>query len=162
MQYGEGYAMFCDEVRQERNGKDILIGVYSNGEYNAPTTPEEYTASSYTIIATAMLDPADPPEKLKEITVLFPGEAEPIFQISLDPPEEAYTNIVAPDALSLFPRTPITARTIMVLKNIKFKESGFVRVIMSYGEEKFLLGRLKINFKEYPASDASQPSSPAT
>ena len=153
MQYGEGSAMFCDEVRQEHNGKDIYIGVYSSGDSNAPLTPEKYTAASFTIIATTMIDPMEAPEKAKEISVYFPGEVDPAVRLEIKLPEDAYNRADESDELSRFPRAPVTTRAVMVLRNQSFKEAGFVRVIMTYGEEKFLLGRLKINFKDAPKDD---------
>lgn len=153
MKFGEGYAVFCDEVRREANGKDFYIGVYSGGDYLIHKEPSAYRAQHFTIIATAMFDPTDPPDKKRELQIYFPGQDEPVVRFDFEIPEEAFGKPEESDKMSQFPHAPIVARSAIGLKDVSFKESGFVRAVMEYGEEKFLLGRLKITFKDAPKDD---------
>lgn len=148
MQFGEGYTVFCDEVRREANGKDFYIGVYTGGDYIIHKKPEDFQAPQFTVIATAMFDPTDPPDKDKTLQIFFPGQDEPVIDFEFEIPEQAFNKVSAADEASTFPHAPLVARSVITVSDVRFKESGFVRAIMQYGDEQFLLGRLKITFKE--------------
>nr|WP_306267614.1 hypothetical protein [Pararhizobium sp. IMCC3301] len=152
MDFGEGYAVFCDEVRREANGKDFYIGVYTGGDYIIHKKPEDFQTPYFTIIATAMFDPIDPPDKVRELQIYFPGKDEPVVTFDFEVPEEAFGKAEKADDMSQFPHAPMVARASIGLSDVRFKESGFVRAVMQYGDKKFLLGRLKISFT--PPEDA--------
>lgn len=135
-----GIAIFCDDIREEIGGKVSLIGCYADDmQFINAAFPIGVPKLGIHVIARLPPQPIPP----LQLLVYFPGDNElPTTKIEIPPipGEEAAAGPPEHDLI----RQPQLRFSVGIMP-VLFKEPGFVRVRLMYGEQCVRLGALKIS-----------------
>lgn len=143
-----GHTVFCDEIRQEINGKLFYIGVYSGEMRVFGTLP---MAVNQLHLAVTYYDSPGAQNEPLELRVYFPGvddDDAPSHVLPIAPPSEIST-----------PPADLPANGLMVmhlrvtLSPLPIAKYGQVRVRMKKGDDLIRLGVLRVS--EWPAEEAA-------
>lgn len=139
-----GYALFCDDIRQEVGNKVSLMGLYTGVAVFESEFP--ITIPRLCIAVHFVQDREDEvkPVKLKVISTNDDGE-QLILEGDLDMQVERIP--VAPGA------TRMTTAAHIVLSPLTIEKPGAIRVRAYYGEEEYKLGGLQIVTAPWPPAD---------
>jgi hypothetical protein len=130
-----GFTIFCDEVRQEINGKLLFLGVYTNEMLIAGTMPIALP------VFTAFVNYQEKINEIEDhviIKLFVPGMDDSIFQIEL-PPRQAPPATPLPDEdLNIRSMVPIRIAPFPILSE------GLIRVRAFIRDDEIRLGTLAI------------------
>ena len=145
-----GYTVFCDDIRQEINGKHTLVGCYQGVMFVNREFPVILPRFAMRVVYTERSD-ADIPDL--KLNVFFPGDDDdnPAFSMDISIPKERPGPIGDPGP---YPRASLTSP--IVLDGVEIKERGRIRVRMYRGDEIIKLGALTI--EKNPTMETEQPS----
>jgi len=136
-----GYTIFCDDVRQENNGKQIFIGVY-NADMVVESLPALLPSFSFVIRYQEMKGESELPVKIV-ITVPNPDD-QMIFEADL--PRDAFKLAApAPDAVQGEMMTAINLASSIV--GLVITHLGRIKVRAYRGDDEIRLGTLRIRLK---------------
>jgi len=148
-----GITIFCDDIREELNGKISLIGCYGPDLQFFGNAPVVLPKLAFHIIVRLPCDKPIPPLKL---IVFFPGDKDeqPTMLVELPVPENLKQepesglepNVLIPDGM----RTYIL-RQHFILSPVQITQEGFIRVRLMYGDDKIRLGVLKVQQAPVPS-----------
>jgi hypothetical protein len=150
-----GIAIFCDDIREEVGGKFSLIGCYANDiQFIDVSFP--ITIPKLAVFAVARLPP-EPVTPQLQILVYLPGDSEgsPAAKFEFQGPLlNPYTNRDLETHLDL--EKSHSLRCPILLSPVIFKEEGFIRVRLLYGQQRIRLGALKVHtLRSAPPSAAT-------
>jgi hypothetical protein len=142
-----GYTVFCDDIRQEANGKLIFIGVYQgtmliNADF--PQTLSKLSLSLHVIMKTEL---AKPPIKLR---IFVPGDEESSsVEAELGETEEGgLQRAAAENSKALGIPVEDHIHTVffanMSFENFVIKEPGRIRVRVDIDGKRYKLGSLNV------------------
>lgn len=136
-----GYTIFCDDIRQEADGKIALMGVYGP-DMNVPQFP--FLLPFFCFAVRYIESPEDTAIPL-EIHIYFPGDLEnaPSQKISIPggrpipppPPSDGHPEFDTRLGLSLN----------LKVGGITLKQQGRIKVRMIRGDQSIRLGALRVN-----------------
>jgi hypothetical protein len=144
-----GYAIFCDEVRREDNGKHIHLGVYV-GEMviNAPSFPVRLPRLSVVINYYETVGESTEPVRF---AVFLPGEQAPAGEFTINKPEGPIPPPPAPEEGEQ-PGEPLFHVAIVLdIQDPVFKQEGRIRVRAFRGDDEIRLGTLTVRFHRMDA-----------
>jgi len=143
-----GISIFCDDIREEAGGKLTLVGCYGHDiQFTVPAFPIVLPKLGVYIISRLPLDQPIQPIRL---FMYFPGDPQETPSFTADVPTE-HLPPPDPEAIrkleGLFPDASPSRmfRQHFVLSPVIFKEEGYVRIRMLYGDERIRLGSLKVH-----------------
>lgn len=149
-----GYTIFCDDIRQEDNGKLIYIGVYSGVMY-APQFPITVSALALRIF---YFERPNESNEAVELRIYLPGQEEDSPAIKLQLAEDFRKSVpmleVPAETSWDKPETFMTGIFHLKLSPMELKEAGLIRVRAIRGENSIKLGSLRV---ELPPKQ-TQPS----
>jgi Family of unknown function (DUF6941) len=137
------YTLFCDDVRREDNGKDILIGVYADAlivPRKLPIViPQMFAVVHY-------VEPDGFTNEAVRMQIFVPGRKDALVEHEILGPgredfEEPLT--VDDDAMSC-----VTARWAIPLRTLRIAEPGYIKVRLQFGESTIFAGALEILVQE--------------
>jgi hypothetical protein len=134
-----GNAIFCDDIREEVAGKFSLIGCYA-GDMQFTNVVFPIGIPKLAIFVLARLPPREIPPL--QLLVYFPGDVDdaPGVKMDISPiPWEEGPGVPEAD----LERTPLLRYSLMITPAL-FREPGFVRVRLMYGQQRVRLGALKV------------------
>jgi hypothetical protein len=139
-----GYVIFCDDIRQETNGKMIFIGVYPGNDMTVLSDSWPVTISKLSL-AISYHENRDTFLSVSEIRIYLPGEPEdtPSFRIQ-PPPKEALQAITPPRAFDDDADLMKGFVTYTIFSPLVIQQEGGIRVIAYIGDDTFKLGSLYI------------------
>ena len=142
-----GYAMFCDEVRREDNGKFIHLGVYlEEMVITAPAFPVRLPRLSVVVNYYERVGESNDPVRF---VVFLPGEEAPAGEFELTKPEGPIPQPPADSAEDLGP--PLFHMTIVIdIRDPVFKQEGRIRVRALRGDDEIRLGTLGVRLNQIP------------
>jgi hypothetical protein len=135
-----GIAIFCDDIREEVGGKVSLAGCYA---YDMRFTDISFPIGipKLGIYVVGRL-PSDQPIPPLQLLVYFPGDAdEP--SVKIDIPQTSLPE--SPSSLDPDLQRAGGLRYPLLIAPALFREPGFVRVRLMYGQQRLRLGALKIH-----------------
>jgi hypothetical protein len=148
-----GYTIFCDDIRNEIDGKVTLVGIYSADMiFKVPLpviVPKLGIVISYFERRGESVDPI-------RLEVYLPGDEDGKPSITTDIPHDNFRNIPEsndPDAEDV----RINAIFHMVLSPVNIIKKGRIRVRAVRGEDIIKLGSLRITTNFDTASEAVPP-----
>ena len=138
-----GRSLFCDDVRQEDNGKQIIIGLYSS-EMLVDTFPIILPSFRVLVRYEERIGESDLPVKLTIVAPSGPDESEIlIFQVDL--PRESFETVTIP--LEANDDPIIAAQIFASFSPIVFTHSGRIKVRAFRGEDEIRLGTLRVRLR---------------
>jgi hypothetical protein len=154
-----GITQFCDDIREEVNGKISLMGLYGDELIVFNALPAALPKLALVISARFPLEAvqARPVASLK-VLIFFPedGETPQIeFDVpwTLEPPQISEA-LPFPDATSQY-----TLNRHFVLSPFVIRQEGWLRVRIQWGEERVRVGALHILSRpQGPVTSASSPT----
>lgn len=151
-----GYTLFCDDIRQEVNGKVTLVGVYGGEMTVFADLP---TLLPKLALAVNYYETPDQTEEHLELLIFFPGDSEDAPTSRAKVPSEAIAELRKSGQIAALPaedqRVGITMH--VVFSPVTVKEDGFVRVRMARGQDVIRLGSLRIR-SQVPSDQPSTPT----
>lgn len=139
-----GHVVFCDEIRQEANGKLFLIGMYQNEIFISPGFPAKL--GSFSAIINYEERPGDRTSDVV-LRLFLPGEESASFEAKI---ARSDLNAVAmpddPEAEDPRVRVGIIAQ----FRDLVIKQSGRIRVRAYIGEDQLRLGSITIKQAPHP------------
>lgn len=137
-----GYSLFCDDIRQEDNGKQIIIGMYS-GDLLATSFPILLPNFRVLIHYQERFKESDLPVKVTITAPAAPGEDIVVFQF--DMPRESFDRVQVPtDSVDEpFVSTVLNA----AFSPIIFTHAGRIKVRAYRGDDEIRLGTLRIRLR---------------
>ena len=138
-----GFTVFCDEVRQESNGKNIYIGVYNNVIIFPANDPPPIP--SLTLLVNLWIDPDVSLNEDLDLRVTVPWADEPAIQMKFDVKKailDGKKTGMLEDGQILSIQIPL------VFNNLKFEKEGLISVRAYASREEFKLGSLMIKFMD--------------
>jgi|SRR5215213_7230547 len=153
-----GYALFCDEVRREDNGKFIHLGVFlSEMVINSPALPTRLPRLSVVINYYEKVGESTEPVRF---VVFLPGEEAPAGEFILKKPEGPAPP-PPPDVEGEAPGDPLMhVALVLDIQDPVFKQEGRVRVRAFRGEDEIRLGTLKVKWNQIAPPDQAQTEPP--
>lgn len=149
-----GYTIFCDDIRNEIDGKVTLVGIYAADMiFNVPLpviVPKLGIVINYFERRGESVDPI-------RLEIYLPGDEVGKPTITSDIPREHFRNIPElndPDAEDV----RISAVFNMVLSPVNILKKGRIRVRAVRGEDIIKLGSLRITTNFDTASEAMPPT----
>jgi hypothetical protein len=94
-QIPSGYVIFCDDVRQEINGKTIFIGVYHGNDMTVLADSWSVTIPKLSIVI-AYHENIDTFISMNEVRVYLPGEPEDSPSLRIQPPPKEALEAITP------------------------------------------------------------------
>ncbi|WP_143595019.1 hypothetical protein [Thioclava sp. DLFJ4-1] len=141
-----GTTIFCDDIRNEVNGKLTLIGCYS-GDMNF-TNPGPATLPTFSALVNIRIPKTTIFRSLKLHVIKEEGDQkQDILTADLDPDEEDLRRIISEAEKQDKDGTMISLTLPCRWSPLPISESGFIKV-RAYldGEKEIRLGALKVNF----------------
>jgi hypothetical protein len=144
----KGYAIFCDDIREETNNKASYIGVYTG--LLLTYAPFPVTLPKFCIAVTYMQSPKDEVRPLK-IKLLMDREGqESAVLLEGDIPSEPIAQLGPPDPL--FSDPVRSAHMNIVLSPFTIEQECSLKVRVYYGDEEIKLGALAIRSQPRPTA----------
>lgn len=143
-----GYAIFCDDIRQEIGGKYSIMGIYSKMILLHQTT---YPVTLSRLgVAAALIESIDQLPKVVDIQAFLPGAADdsPTQQFAIqisDLKREADKFEATPEKNKF-----LTAHINFAFAPITFREDGPLRIIAVRDGEPFQLGKIHVKLAPPP------------
>lgn len=160
MKPGEGYVIFCEDVRSEVSGQSTAVGMFPNDIVFTSALPS--TMAKLGLIMHIYLDVKNIPDSLN-IEVTASWADEPLAELSISVPEVAqpddeYLERYPRDDLSRFEgERPRVMHVHTTIPNLEVPREGMVRVVTHIEGESYLLGRKYIRsaYEEEDIEDIS-------
>jgi hypothetical protein len=147
-----GYTVFCDDIRQEFDGKLIFIGVYSGTMIVHVPFPFKLPTFAMSVILFQRKKVFIPRVGLR---VFLPGDAEDVASITVEAGETVEGAIIAAtsaetDALHPDSHVPDEDRYVSMQSNMRFvqfeiKQPGLIKVRAVIGDDLIRIGGLRIS-----------------
>lgn len=144
MQAPQVISLFCDDIRQEKRGTDILVGIYPDN-LNVPSFP--FTLPKLAIYTRIHFDPTS---ELGKITIFLRHDSgDELVLTELDPQliQKTKADALAKEA----PLAGLISRTVFTTFHIK--EAGRTRVMVKINDQEYLSATL--NVQQTPAETTS-------
>jgi hypothetical protein len=136
-----GYSLFCDDIRQEDNGKQLIIGLYS-GDMLVDSFPVLLPNFRVLINYQERPNESEMPVKIVITSPSAPSDDMVIFQADL--PRESFDRIQLPtDSDDPFLSIGVNA----AFTPIVFTHSGRIKVRAYRGDDEIRLGTLRIRLR---------------
>jgi hypothetical protein len=147
-----GYTVFCDDIRQESDGKFIFIGVYSGAMIVHVPFPVKLATFA---MSTTILQRKEGFVPRIGLRVFLPGDAEDVASIQIEAGETVDGAILAATSAmidTLHPDTqiPNEERYVSMLANSKFvqleiKQPGVIKVRGVIGDNMVRFGIMRVS-----------------
>jgi hypothetical protein len=142
-----GYTIFCDDVRQEDNGKLLLIGVYA-GVMFVPSFPFAAPRLTFRVTYFERIQESTEPVQIR---VYFPDDGQDSPTIKLDLSED-FRKAVPPEPVSDAsdwdkPEFFLTGLFNLGISPFVMQRPGLIRVRAQRGEESIKLSSLRVMLK---------------
>lgn len=157
-----GQITFCDDIRQEVNGKLSLMGVYANelvifGE--PPVALQQLCA-----LVTYHFDPSNLPQSLVARVVFEGASGEEVVLVdAIDELPEVQHAPKLPTLNTSEPNAQAYARIVRIvrLEQPTFPEPGRLKVRFYLGDDEIRVGSLRVSFAPAPGAQAPEEETPA-
>jgi hypothetical protein len=141
-----GHTIFCDDIRNEVDGKVTFVGVYSGTMIFG--TPFPVQLPKFGIAVTLILAPDE--DANYSFHVYLPGDEEGFPSIKFDSAFGAEEkNLPLPELIGDDPR--LAVKLSGVFAPLVISGEGFIEVRAINGEEYLRVGRLKVNSTDKPS-----------
>lgn len=147
-----GYAIFCDDIRQEIGNKISLMGLYSGVAVFDAEFP--VTIPKLCIAINFVLGLEDERRAVK-IKVLSANADEESLIIDGELPVEAIENEMPPPGVDA---KRLHAVVHIVLSPFVIEKPGLIKVRAYYGDDEYKLGSLEVARTPWPANQDDKPS----
>jgi hypothetical protein len=137
-----GYSIFCDDVRVEANGKQILIGVYY-GDMLLPVMPVQLPIFSVVIRYNERVNESELPVK---IVITVPGHENPVFSTEI-PRENFQTTISSLNTDADVDDPLVTINVMAAFPGLLFSQPGRIKVRAYRGDDEIRLGTLRVRLR---------------
>lgn len=146
-----GYTLFCDDIRQEVNGKSTLVGVYGNDLIIYGSLPATLPKLALWVSYFERLGESREP---LELLVYLPGDGDDAPTMRNSIAGETLERIRSPNISSdVTPEDQLFGMTAqIILSPITLKEEGPIKVRMIRGENEIRLGTLHIRAQPRPTA----------
>jgi hypothetical protein len=145
-----GYTIFCDDVRQENNGKFLYIGVYTT-EMIIYGQPPGLLPTFAAIVHYA--ERADEQgDDIISLKMFVPGMDQPISELPVDP--AAMKSVPLPPPLEVEDRI-IRASIPLKFSPFVIPQEGLIKVRAYRGEDEIRLGTLQVKFQPIPQPESA-------
>jgi hypothetical protein len=135
-----GYSIFCDDVRVEANGKQILIGVYT-GDMLVPVFPVHLPIFHVLVRYNERFNESDQPVKF---VITAPGYEEPLFTTEVPRTNFANTDSVIDAEID----DPIIGFNLVAgFPSMLFSQPGRIKVRAYRGDDEIRLGTLRVRLR---------------
>ncbi|WP_319796622.1 DUF6941 family protein [Nitrobacter sp.] len=151
-----GYAIFCDEVRFEATGKQIFIGVYNQEMIIAAEFPVQLR-----LITVVTNFSERPSESKDDITfdVTYTGIEKPVATMMVARSELDKVEPPPPDTSDEYGYDPIMGvGGVLSIADLNLPAPGKLTVVATRGEDRVILGRLRISKGPVPPPLVLQPN----
>lgn len=148
-----GYVIFCDDVRNEVDGKTTIVGAY--GADIVFGIPLPVTLGKFAMVVKYFELPKESSDPIK-IEVYFPGDAEDAPSVAANLPAEEMRNMPLPKGADN-EDARIGASFNMVFPPFTILKEGYIRVRAVRGDDVIKLGRLRVT-TTYKDSAKDAPS----
>lgn len=135
-----GYVVFCDDVRNEVDGKITIVGAYGADIVFGVALP--VTVAKFAIVIKYFETPgeSDAPVQIK---VYFPGDAEDSPAVAVDLPISEVRNMPLPEYADA-KDARIGASFNLIFPPLTISQEGYIRVLAVRGADIIKLGRLRV------------------
>jgi hypothetical protein len=148
-----GSAIFCDDVRQEMNGKQILIGIYTTEMIIHPSFPAALPTFAVVVRYTERRSENYLPVTFK---IFVPGQDDAAFEAEVSKEQlEAvpYSEDKEPDPQVLI---GFAAQ----FRNFVIPEPGYIKVRAYRGDDEIKIGSMRIRLSDHPLDPTGVASPP--
>jgi hypothetical protein len=133
-----GHTIFCDDIRNEVDGKVTYVGVYNGSMIVNGAFP--FTLAKFAVSATLVLDAQD--KSVYSFHIFLPGDAEGMPSVKID----SVNSLNGNDLPKLFDEDPRFALSFNgVLSSLVIASEGIIEVRAVKNEEYIRLGRLRVS-----------------
>ncbi|MGB7126607.1 MAG: hypothetical protein WBD42_07260 [Methylovirgula sp.] len=142
-----GDVVFCDDIRQENNGKALIIGAYPGP--GITVFSDRWPVSIPRLgFAVRYYEEKETFPSFKTISIYLPGAEEPLLKSDI-PPQALALNVRPPD----FEEMPLRGLNINIaLSPIMIPKEGRIRVYISNETERMMLGSIYVSIAPPPLS----------
>jgi hypothetical protein len=137
-----GYSLFCDDLRQEDNGKQILIGLYSS-DMLVNTFPIQLPNFRVLIVYHERLNESRLPVRIVITAPSAPNDDITIFEAEL--PRESFDQIPPPSDNAEDPLVSVTLNA--GFSGLVLMNPGRIKVRAYRGEDEIRLGTLRVRLR---------------
>lgn len=143
MKQGEGFVIFCEDIREEKSGQSSIIGLFQEDIILNEPFPVRIPKFSASI--NIYVDAANPPKKLV-ISLFSSWDVKPLIEIEqdLDLPlaSDDYRSRYGKDELSRFEgEVPRLLVANLVAPMLPVQQEGLIRIVGELDGERYILGR---------------------
>lgn len=142
-----GYTIFCDDVRQEINGKLIYIGIYQADMVVYGTAPTAVPMLCAVVTYRERPGESDDPVTVK---LFGPGNENAIAEVNLQLDQLRHTPPPEPPADENNPDRMISVMVPIKMQPAVIPKEGLFKVRAYRGADEFRLGTLRVTFQPLP------------
>jgi hypothetical protein len=146
-----GYTIFCDDIRQESNGKLIYLGVYQTDMTIFGTFPAILPTFTMMIRYNERRTDSGDPVTIK---IFVPGNDQPVFQVTID----------TATMRSALPRSDLPGEDEIIstlipvrLSPLQIETEGRIKVRAYKGDDEIRLGTLNVRIVPLPSPTQPAP-----
>ncbi|WP_156386663.1 hypothetical protein [Aureimonas sp. Leaf454] len=145
MKAGEGYVIFCEDIRAEAAGRSTIVGVFSEDIIFSSDFPN--TMPKLGVQSNVYVDALALPNNMT-LRVEASWQEEPVAELEIDLSDEIkehmlddYPSRYPRDPLSTFDSVPRILSIVTVFPLFEVPQQGMLRVVCNYDGSEYLLGR---------------------